>query len=75
MIDAKFIAADGCWKIEPMPEHQIMSRADIHFMVSPMLRVTLMTDNDPQYKVTAAKRTYTYFGRDTHGMPIYKESL
>lgn len=74
-MEVKLIAADGCWKIESVRDDLVMLRIDLQFVLSPMLRATLAVQDDPEYTVSVQKRRYSYYSRDTHGMPIYKESI
>lgn len=67
-MEVKLITADGCWKIENVPEQFPMRGQDIHTACLPSMEYGSRI-------VTAVKRTYRYHSRDDHGMPIYKEVL
>lgn len=74
-MDVKLIAADGCWRIESVHEEIGMRGLDIDTLLSPMIKEAMMTGDDPGYRTTMRRRRYSYYGRDSHGMPIYKESV
>lgn len=72
-MEIKLIAGDGCWKIENVEDKIAMRRDDIYMAVFPMIKASMAIMGDSSYMVTPRKRIYSYYGKDNHDMPIYKE--